>query len=239
MPNTLSPDQIFTLMKKRNFRRKLINMIICSIIVFLGVTATIYKVRYEGGFITCFREMTVCATVLTSLTSAAMIILNIFEMKLGSEVTYKTLYFWRLSSAVTGFIVLMIVLLGYLPFFSDHPVIARYDMINMHVIIPLLTIGTFLFNDSPIGAVRPLERWNGLWIITVYTVFIMTLILTYIVPESKIPYSFLNVRHQPFWFVALAAIVIYGVGYLLSWLFYYLNLKLSWLWYRHITEKQQ
>lgn len=56
MPNTLSPDQIFILMKKRNFRRKLINMIICSIIVFLGVTATIYKVRYEGGFITCFRE---------------------------------------------------------------------------------------------------------------------------------------------------------------------------------------
>ena len=236
MSNILSPDQILALMRKQNYRRNLVNMILCSIIVFLGVTATIYKVRYEGGFITCFREMTVCSTVLTSLTSAALILLNIFQMKVGSEVTYRTLYYWRLSSAVTGFIVIMIVLIGYLPFFSDHPVIGRYDMINMHVIIPLLTIGTFLFNDSAIGAVRPLARLNGLLIITVYTGFIMTLILTYVIPEKQIPYSFLNVRHQPFWYIALAVIVIYGSGYLLSWLFSYLNFKLSWLWYRHITR---
>ena len=112
MSSTLSPDQIMSSMRKRNFYRKLVNVILCAIITFLGVTATIYKVRYEGGFITCFREMTVCATVLTSLTSAMLIILNLFEMKLGSEVTFKFLYYWRLSSAVTGFIVLGIVLLG-------------------------------------------------------------------------------------------------------------------------------
>ena len=239
MSSTLSPDQIISSMRKRNNCRKLANIIICSLIVFLGVTATIYKVRYEGGFLTCFREMTVCATVLTSLTSAALIILNLFEMKLGSEVTFTTLYYWRLSSAVTGFIVLGIVLLGYLPFFTDHPVIGRYDMINMHVIIPLLTIGSFVFNDSAIGKVRPLMRANGLLIIVVYTVFILSLILTNVIPENKIPYSFLNVRHQPFWFIALAFVVVYGGGYLLSWLFYNLNRRLSWCWYWRITENRK
>jgi len=45
-------------MKKRNTQKKTINILVCLAIVFLGVTATICKVRYEGGFWTCFREMT-------------------------------------------------------------------------------------------------------------------------------------------------------------------------------------
>ena len=181
--------------------------------------------------------MTVCATVLTSLTSAALILLNLYEMKIGSEETFTSLYYWRLSSAVTEMIVLLIVLIGYLPFFSDHPVIGRYDMINMHVIIPLLTIGSFVFTDSPIGKLSPVRRLKGLYIIIVYTVAMLTLILTYVIPENKIPYSFLNIRHQPFWFVLLAFVVVYGFGYLLSWLFSWLNLKLSWIWYSNVARK--
>ena len=174
-------------MKRRNAQKKAINILVCLAIVILGITATIYKVRYEGGFWTCFREMTVCATVLTSLTSAALILLNLYEMKIGSEETFTSLYYWRLSSAVTEMIVLLIVLIGYLPFFSDHPVIGRYDMINMHVIIPLLTIGSFVFTDSPIGKISPVRRLKGLYIIIVYTVAMLTLILTYVIPENKIP----------------------------------------------------
>ena len=224
-------------LRKRNAQKKAINILACIAITFLGITATIYKVRYEGGFWTCFREMTVCATVLTSLTSAALVILNLYEMKIGSEQTFCQLYYWRLSSAVTEMMVLLIVLIGYLPFFSDHPVIGRYDMINMHVIIPLLTIGSFVLNDSPVGKLSPRKRLGGLNIITVYTVFILTLIITNIIPDNKIPYSFLDIRHQPFWYVLLAFVVVYGGGYLLSWLFYRLNLKLSWIWYSNVTKK--
>ena len=229
-------DQITKEMLRRNRWRKSLNIVLCLILVFLGVTATIYKVRYEGGFITCFREMTVCSTVLTTLTSAGPILLNLYELRIGSEISQRGLYYFRLSSAVTEFIVLMIVLLGYLPLFTDHPVIGRYDMLNMHVLIPLLTIGTFLFNDSAIGGLSAVKLLNGLRIITIYAVFILTLILTNVIPENKIPYSFLDVRNQPFWLPFLAFIVIYGTGYLLSWLFYKLNLKLSWLWYRGIVK---
>ena len=232
-----SVEMILAELKKRNTIKKLINILACLAITFLGITATIYKVRYEGGFLTCFREMTVCATVLTSVTSAVLVILNLIELKIGSETTFAPLYYFRLSSAVTEMMVLLIVLTGYLPFFSDHPVIGRYDMINMHVIIPLLTIGSFVFNDSPLGRLSAKKRLGGLNIIVIYTVFILTLILTYIIPESKIPYSFLDVRHQPFWYILLAFVVVYGGGYLLSWLFYRLNLKLSWVWYRKVAQK--
>ena len=226
-------------MKRRHLFRKLNNLILCIVIVVLGIASTIYKVRYEGSFLTCFREMTVCATVLTSVTSALFIFQIIYEIIIGSEVTSPPLYYWRLSSAVTEMMVLLIVLIGYLPFFTDNPVIGRFDMINMHVIIPLLTIATFLFYDSPIGKLPMRKLLHGLLIITVYAVFILTLILTYVVPENKIPYSFLDVRNQPFWFILLAVIVVYGGGYLLSWLFYTLNLKLAWVWCRGITHPSQ
>ena len=235
--NTSFHNEILQQMKKRNRTRKTLNLAICLFIAVLGIASTIYKVRYEGGFITCFREMTVCSTVLTTLTSMALIPLNLFEIKLGSEVTFKVLYYFRLSSAVTEFIVLMITLTGFLPFFQDNPVIGRFDMFNMHLLIPLLMIGTFLFNDSAIGTVPRRKLWYGLTIITIYGVFILTLILTYVIPENKIPYSFLDVRNQPLWLPILAFIVVYGVGYLLSWAFYLLNKKCSWLWYKGIAVR--
>ena len=145
------------------------------------------------------------------------------------------LYFFRLSLAVTEFLVPVTVLIGFLPFFTDHPVISRYDMAGMHVLIPLLTVGTFVFNDSAIGVLPRRKLWYGLSVITIYAVFILTLILTNVVPESKIPYSFLDVRNQPLWYPLLVTVAFYGIGYLLSWVFYKLNLKLSWNWYRDVT----
>ncbi len=53
-------------------------------------------------------------------------------------------------------------------------------------------------------------------------------------PENRIPYSFLDVRNQPFWFPLVTALFICGIRYLLSWLFYKLNRKLSWLWHRNV-----
>ena len=233
---SISVDRIEQEMKRRNHIRKKLNIVLCLITVLLGTTATIFKVRYEGGFITCFREMTVCSTVLTTATSTAMIVLNLYEIWLGSEISCRIPYFFRLSSAVTEFIVIITVLIGFLPFFSDHPVIARYDMFNMHILIPLLTICSFIFNDSAIGKVSARELMYGLIIITIYAVFILTLILTNVIPEKKIPYSFLDVRNQPLWYPVLAFVSIYGNGYLLSWVFYKLNLKLSWQWYHDVAK---
>lgn len=112
-------------------------------------------------------------------------------------------------------------------------------MLNMHLLIPLLTIGTFVFIDSAIGYIPPRKLIYGLIIISIYTVFILALILTNVIPENKIPYSFLDIRNRPFWFPLLTFIVVYGTGYLLSWVFYRLNLKLSWFWNKEIVKSRK
>ena len=219
--------------------RRELNLVLCLITVFMGITGTIYKVRYEGGFLTCFREMTVCVTVLTTLTSAALAVLNLVEIRLGSEVNSPALYFFRLSLAVTEFLVPVTVLIGFLPIFTDHPVIGRYDMIGMHVLIPLLTVGTFVFNDSAVGKVSRGKLLYGLTLISVYIISVLALILTGVIPENKIPYSCLDVRNQPFWYPLFAFVFLYGIGYLMSWVFYRLNLKLSWRWYRGVAADRK
>lgn len=217
----------------RRFRlKKQLNVVICFIIAVLGITSFIYKARYEGGVLTCFREMTVCGTVFSSVIALLYVLLSLHELRSGREINAKPLYYLRLSSATAEFIILIIVLIGYLPFVPARPVINRYDMINMHVLVPVLTLLSFLFNDSPQGKLSPVQLLGGLCFLLLYSVGEITCILLNIIPENKIPYFFLNVRNQPLWFTLIAVLVVYGLGYLLSWMFSALNRKCSWLWYR-------
>lgn len=222
-------EQEFT---KRFRRKKQLNILVCFIIFVLGITSFIYKARYEGGMLTCFREMTVCGTVFSSVVALIYMLMSIYELCCGKEIEAAPLYYLRLSSATAEFIILIVVLIGYLPFIPANPVIGRYDMINMHVLVPILTLTSFLFNDPPRGKLTPVQRLGGLCFLLLYTIGETICILLYIIPEDKIPYFFLNVRHQPLWFTLLAVVVIYGMGYLLAWAFSELNRKCSWAWYR-------
>lgn len=216
----------------RRFReKKLLNIVVCLLIFVLGVTAFIYKANYEGGILTCFREMTVCGTMFSANVALFYALLSLYELRHDTEIEALPLYFLRLSSATAEFIILIIVIVGYLPFVPAKPVIARYDMMNMHVIVPILTLFSFVFNDPPRGRLTPVQRLGGLCFLLLYTIQVFICILLYIIPEDKIPYFFLNFRHQPVWFTVLAFIVIYGLGYVLSWLFSELNRKGAWAWY--------
>lgn len=221
----------------RKFRqKKLLNIAVCFTVFVLGITSFVYKAHYEGSALSCFREMTVCGTVFSSAVSFLYMAISVYELLSDREVEAAPLYYLRLSAATVGFIILIIVLIGYLPFVPAKPVIARYDMINMHVLVPILTLFSFLFNDPPRGKLTPVQRLGGLCFLLLYSVGEIVCILLYIIPEEKIPYFFLNVRHQPLWFTILAIAVIYSLGYLLSWWFSELNRKLSWAWYRMKKE---
>ena len=127
--------------------------------------------KYEGGFLTCLRELTVDGTISAFAIAFIYVLFNAFEMIKGKGYQNTFLYFLRLSSAVTEFMILLIVLIGFLPMVTaDHPVVNRFDMLNMHVIIPVLTLFSFVFHDSPIGKLKPIQRCNGLIFIIVYTV---------------------------------------------------------------------
>lgn len=218
-------------------KKKVANIVVCDTVFVLGILATVFKARYEGGFLTCLREMTVDGTLFASLVACVFSIMNHFEIQQDREVNSIPLYYLRLSSAVTEFIILLVVLIGYLPFVPDHPVINRFDMVNMHVIIPLLTLVSFVFHDAPIGKLSPLERFNGLIFIVLYSVAIMTCIATGIIAKNKIPYSFMNYYDNSIWYTLFAVVIIYLLGYLLSWMFSELNRKASWLWLKDIVKK--
>ena len=230
-------DEYDATIKVRLRSKKIFNILLCDAIFILGVLSTIYKARYEGGFFTCLREMTVDGTLFTSIVAFLYSAMNHVEMIQDRETNSPVLYYLRLSSSVTEFIILLVVLIGYLPFVPDHPVINRFDMINMHVIIPLLTIISFVFHDPPVGKLSPIQRWNGLIFITLYAVTVMACILTGVIPKNKIPYSFMNFYDNSLLYTLFAVAFIYLIGYLLSWMFSELNRSASWLWLKDVVKK--
>lgn len=213
-------------------------MLICMAIFVLGFLATLYKVKYEGGFFTCLREMTVDGTLFTSAIALVYLIVNAIEMIKGREYQCTFLYFLRLSSSVTEFMILLIVLIGFLPIVTeDHPLINRFDMMNMHVIIPVLTIISFVFHDSPIGKLKPIQRCNGLIFITIYALTMLLCIFTGLVPENKIPYSFFNIYKSSVWYITFAFFFVFTIGYFISWLLSAMNIKADLKWFAAIVPK--
>lgn len=198
-------------------RNKVLSLIACVMTVILGLTAFAYKANYEGSVVSCFREMTVDGTLFTCLVAIIIGIQRIRELRARQDLPSRPCYFLHLSAAVTEELILLVVLIGSLPFFPDHPVFLRYDMINMHVLLPLITMTTFvLFSQYP-GKLRPHDRLNGLIFIICYAVIMISLILLNVIPESKIPYSFLNVRHCAPWYLLLAFVVLFGNSIAVSW----------------------
>lgn len=219
---------------KRYRQKKILNIAISLLVFVLSITAFWYKavIIESGNFLTCFREMTMDSGLFSGLICLLYAFIGLLELRNRWELTSHVMYYLRLSAAVAGCIVLIVVLVGYLPFVPAHPVIGRYDMLNMHVLVPLLMVASFTVNDAPIGRLSPKQRLGGLVFVALYTVLVLYHIWVGVIPERLIPYFFLNIRHQPAWFSALALIAIYSLAYALSWGLSELNRKLSWIWYR-------
>ena len=220
----------------RRYRlKKKTNLRICLLIIFLGVSSLIYMVRTDSEGILMFRWMTVDGTIFTTVMSVFYVAVNLVEILRDTELTSKAAYYARLSSAVTEGLILIIVLLSQLPVFTEHMHILRYDMFNMHILMPILTICSFAANDAPIGKTSALKKFHGTWFVSVYAVVIVLLISTEVIDAAHIPYFFLDVKNMTWYMIIGVLIIIYGIGYLLSVLFSFLNRKLSWIWFKNIA----
>ena len=222
--------------KQRYKIKKWLNIALSSIIFVLGFTSLTVSLLddLQGDFLSGFRYMTVIGTVYTTTISLIMVFINLTELWRGEEYVFDTLYFIRLSSAVTESIIAIVIALSLFPFIPDNPNILKYDSFNMHVIIPILSITSFLIHDRPIENMKPIMRLHGAWLITVYAVVLITLIFFEFIPQEQIPYSFLEVKTRPLWYVLLAGFIVYASAYVLSWAFSAWNKKLSWLWFKDI-----
>ena len=221
---------------RRYVLKKRANLTICMLIAVLGLTSFLYGLRLES-MPTIFRWLTVDGTLFTTISAILCIGVNLLEVLRNTELTWRSVYYLRLSSAVAESVILIVVLFSQLPVFPEHlPLLDRYDSFVMHVLVPLLGIESFLINDSPIGRLKPGQRWRGTLFISCYGVNIFTLISTGLLPPELIPYPFLNYRENGWGFFLAAFVFIYGCGYLMAWGISEANRKLSWLWFKGIAR---
>lgn len=213
--------------------KKQLNILISLTISVLGFCSFFISVVRDMNwdFLSDFRFMTINGTVFTSIISLITAVISLAEIIKGEDIKLEKFYFLRLTSVVTESIIAIVILMSLFPFIPDKPNILKYDSFNMHVIIPILTIISFLIAEPPSDKIKPIMRFNGSALITIYSVIIVSLILWGVIPQSEIPYSFLEVNTRPLWYILLAGVIIYAGAYFLSWGYIELNKKISKSWY--------
>ncbi len=213
--------------------KKQLNILISLTISVLGFCSFFISVVRDMNwdFLSDFRFMTINGTVFTSIISLITAVISLAEIIKGEDIKLEKFYFLRLTSVVTESIIAIVILMSLFPFIPDKPDILKYDSFNMHVIIPALTIISFLIAEPPSDKIKPVMRFNGSALITIYSVIIVSLILWGVIPQKDIPYSFLEVNTRPLWYILLAGVIIYAGAYFLSWGYIELNKKISKSWY--------
>lgn len=213
--------------------KKQLNILISLTISVLGFCSFFISVVRDMNwdFLSDFRFMTINGTVFTSIISLITAVISLAEIIKGEDIKLEKLFFLRLTSVVTESIIAIVILMSLFPFIPDKPNILKYDSFNMHVIIPILTIVSFLIAEPPSDKIKPIMRFNGSALITIYSVIIVSLILWGVIPQKDIPYSFLEVNTRPLWYILLAGVIIYAGAYFLSWGYIELNKKISKSWY--------
>ena len=222
----------------RYLLKKLFTILFSVAIVFCGVSGVLYSALiFKNSIIDRMRYMTFDGTMFTTLVSFLFIIISVYEALNDTEMTNRFVYFMRLSSATTEFIIFIVVMVGLGPWVPDSPDISSYPGVMMHLVIPLASIVCFIFNDAPIGKINKLEPFYGCTFITIYAVIMTFLFGTRILPSSLAPYSFLDFEHHSIFFSLACLTAIYIVAYFISRLFIHLNSHYSWVWYRNMRMK--
>lgn len=224
---------------KRELLNIKLNIMIAGLILFFGVTSIFVSAmsHINENFLFEFRYMTLNGTVFTTLISLITLILSVIQLRRGVNYESTKLYYLRLSSAVTEGIIATVILMSFFPSVPDNPNIFTYDSFCMHVLIPLLAVTSFLLNKSPVAYMSPLSTLNCAWLITLYAIVVISMILGGVIPDEKIPYSFLNFNTQPIYYIFYFGVFIYSFAYVLSFLFAHINRKMAGLWQNPINSE--
>ena len=111
---------------ERRYRlKKLVNLCITAVIAVLGITSLLCGLQYDR-IPTIFRWMTVDGTVFTTVGALVFVAVNLRELLPGTEMTRRSVYFLRLSSAAAEAVIFTVVWISQLPFLPAHIPFAAY-----------------------------------------------------------------------------------------------------------------
>ena len=214
------------------------NLLIASLIFIFGSASVFLSLfdKSEADFFLEFRFMTMNGTIFTTLISLMILIVSAFELRKNRAVISDRLYYFRLSSAVTEIIIAVVIAMSFLPSVPDNPNVFTFPSFTMHVILPVLSVISFLINKTPVRDLNPFRRFNCSWLITLYAVTVITMITVGFIPQEKIPYSFLDFQNHPSWYVIYFGCFIYSLTYLSSFWLTDGNSRMASLWSREQSK---
>ena len=213
------------------FWKKMMNMLLCTAVLVLGISAFLVgAAQNTESWLTDFRFMTVNGTLYTVLIAGLTAAVSAKEFISHKEIYKRFLYCLRLSSAVTECVIVMVVALSFLPFIPDNPDILRYDSFCMHVVIPLLSVISFLLFETPEDRMKPLHHISSVWLIAAYAAVMIPLIALGVIPRRYIPYSFLDIGFRPLWYVLLAGMIVFSGAFLIAGGLFRLNQRYTDRW---------
>jgi len=221
----MEPLEIFNAKYRR---KKIVNIIISAATMLMGIFAVIYIFKHDAEGVFTLRWLTVDGTIFTTVLTAIAVVVNIVEFRQYTELTKTFVYLIRLSCAVTEGIIFLVVMISQLPVFEDHMHILRPDMMFMHVIIPILTIASFIYNDSPIGKFHFRMVFAGNAFALLYAVIVVSLIATGLISGEMVPYFFLDIRQTSIAFVLASAFFIFCIGTVFCYILVELNRRIYW-----------
>lgn len=150
-------DMIDAKIRGRFRLKKEVNLIISVLIVIFGI-ATLYMAFAVEVGLSSFLYLTINGTLFTTLGTLLFIAANIYEFSTGKEITSIKVYFIRLSCAVTEAVIMLVILIDFM--MGDPSGLDKWNQVGTHIVIPVLTVSSFITNDAPIGRVTPLQRFS-------------------------------------------------------------------------------
>lgn len=101
-------DAIDKKFRKRYVIKKVFNGILCLLTAFSGFSAVLYSVFiFKSNLFDRLRYMTFNGTIFTSIISLIFAFVSCFEILKDTELTSRNVYYMRLSSAVTEFVIFL------------------------------------------------------------------------------------------------------------------------------------
>ena len=95
-------EQFETRFRRRYILKKSINMLVNAFIVFCGVSSVLYSVFVIGSnLLDRLRYMTFDGSIFTTIVCVIFVGVCVYEAVYETELTFRNVYFLRLSAAVT------------------------------------------------------------------------------------------------------------------------------------------
>ena len=230
-------------------RRLIISFVLNIIMIFLCISSLILEIidihrNPNSVYQTVwglFRYFTIDGNLLSLIFNIIIIIKQIKALTTPSKedirplINTQFLYIISLMSACTDLVIFIVVVVIFMPMADSTwqlALVGSYNASSFHVIIPILLNLRFIFLDVRERDFRFYEKLYGGIPMCLYGVIMFILCGAKVfksfdpkVGDGKIPYPFLDVYHQTWYFCTFVALFIFVFGFGIGFLLDFLNKK--------------